>query len=721
MTRSPHRRAARGGLARACRLLVILILPAMLSLAGAPVGAQTDDRQESEETGPNEPDLLITELTGVVRPGARFEVTGEVRNLGEEPLEGAHLAATLLRRSSNRLDLQRALDDPERAPARRVVGRIQTALPPIPAGDRAPLQLSAPITELGLGSLPDAVAGVYPLQLDLQQGGTQLDRVVTSLIAIPDQLGEPLRTAMVAPLDSPLGLSADGSVVTDPLAGDLGNDGRLPQLAAALKRAPDMPLTLATSGAVLIAAEEASDGYTATDAAGAVVVDEEDPEARRAASLVDDVNDVLASPEVEHIALPFASADLVALVRNGQLDAARQAMAQGAVSSAAATGDRPAPGVLLPPDRLDEATLDTLAAGVDTVLLNARNLGQEKLNPAALTPSPVRRLPTSRGSTVNALVADPWLSSLLAGDFPPENGEVNASAPALAAQRILAESATVYFERPFEQQPRGLLLTPPIRWELPAETVLALLEGLDEAPWLQPVTAPDLAEQVPAAEEPVTLVYQEDARARELDSDYLAAVEEGRTAVASLATVLPADGDPEDADQVLRIATSIHYRGERRHQGLRLVDAVQAAADSVFDRVNVVPGPQFTLTSRSGDVPVTLANESGVAVHVLVHVESPRFAFARDAQEVTLAPGEHAPVVFRTEALTPGATSPIDVTVTDGQGDRVLTTGQVVVATRSDSVTALVVTIGAGLFLAGWWLRDVRRRRRTPAEAKTAA
>ncbi|MPZ86740.1 MAG: hypothetical protein GEU81_01470 [Nitriliruptorales bacterium] len=707
--------------ALADRLLVTLVLLAPVPLAGGPAVAQADDQQAGEGTSGDEPDLLITGLTGVVRSGDRLDVTGEVRNPGGESLEGAHLVATLLRPSSNRLDLHRALDDPGRAPARRVVGRFQTDLQPVPAGGRAPLQFDVPITDLGLGALPDAAAGVYPLQLDLRQGGALLDQVVTSLIAMPDQLGEPLRAAIVAPLDSPLGLSADGSVVNDPLAGDLGGGGHLPGLADALQRAPDLPLTLATSGAVLTAAEEAIDGFTATDAAGAVVVSEEDPEARRAASLIDDVNGVLGRPEVEHVALPFASADLVALVRDRQPDAARQAMAQGAVSSAAATGDRPAPGVLLPPDHLDEATLDTLAAAVDTVLLDARNLGRQEPNPAGLTPSPVRRLPTSGGSTLSALVADAWLSALLAGDFPPENGEVSASTPALAAQRILAESAAVYFERPFNEQTRGLLLTPPIPWNLPADTLMALLEGLDEAPWLRPVTAPDLAEQVPMAEEPVALAYPEQARARELDAAYLASIEEARVAVASLAAILATDEEPEDADRVLRIATSIYYRGERRDQGLQLVDTVQAAANSVFDGVGVVPGPQFTLTSRSGDVPVTLANESGVAVRVFVRVESPRFAFAQDVREATLAPGEQVPVVFRTEALTPGATAPIEVTVTDAQEDRVLATGRVVVATRADSVTALVVTVGAGLFLAGWWLRDVRRRRTERLKAKMAS
>lgn len=731
MSRSRRHRAMRARRIPVALLLLALLLLAALPLTAAPAAQTGDGTATDDQDAESDPSLLVTELTGTVRPSGTLAVGGEVRNPGGDALEGLRLEGTLLRPSSNRLDLQQAIDEPERAPPRRVVGTFGTDLDPVGGGSSARVRLAAPITETGLGSLPDALAGVYPLRLELRRGSEVLDRVVTAVVALPEQTGQPLRTALVTPLDSALGLSADGSVAGDPLAGGLAEDGPLPALADALERVPGIPVTVATSGVVLSAAEDATDGYTATDAAGAVVVTEEEPETRRAAALIDDVRQVVARSEVEHVALPFASADLVALVRAGQPDAARQAVAQGAVSSAAATGQRPAPGILLSPDYLDQQTLGVLAASADAVLLAAGNVESEVLQAAGLTPTPVRRLPATGNANLTALVADPWLSALLANRSPLEDPPREPSPvvedswagipPPLAAQRILAETAAVYFERPFHSEARGLLLVPPMLWNFPGEALTALLEGMQDAPWLEPVTAVDLAEQLMPAEDPVALTYPVGVEARELDADYLTAVEEGREAITALATILAADEEPEDADRLLRIATSVYYRGERREQGLKLVNAVQTAASRVFDHVEVVPGPQFTLTSRSGDVPVTLANNSGVAIRVLVRVESPRFAFAEDTREITLAPGEQVPVVFTTEALTPGATAPIQVTVSDIQETRVLDTGRVVVATRADSLTALILTIGAGLFLAGWWLRDVRRRRRGRVEAETAA
>lgn len=713
----------RGWLTRASSLAAtLLLLLAALVLAPAPVSAQTGPGESPAPGADDRPRLAVEELTGTLRPDGTFRLVATVSNPTAEVLDELSVVATFQRRTTTRLDYQRAVDVGDRR--RSTAARLTAELDPVAAGAGVPVEFSSSVADLGLSA--ERLAGVYPLRLELQRDGAPLDEVRTSVVALPELVGEPVRTALLVPLDSPVGLLPDGTVDGDPLAGGLQVAGRLPALADVLAAAPEMAFTVATSALVLEEVERAAEGYTAVDRAGTVEVPPGSPPARRAARLLDDVRTVLARPEIEQVALPYASADLVALARNDQQEAARQAIVSRVLSAERVTDDRPAPGVLWPPDGLDPATLEqAVAAGIDTVVLDPANLDTGAPNAAALSPSPVRRLDAD-GERVTALVADPWLSGVLAAGQPAiAPGAADAppdATPAVAAQRILAETAALYFERPFAPETRGLLLAPPQLWNPAPETLEALLQGLAAAPWLRPVTVPQLAAELAPDAERGTLVYPSAAAERELDAGYVEALGEAAGAVAQLRNVLAADETtPARADRLLRAAMSLHYRGGRERIGRALVEAVIQTAGTVFGSLEVIPGPQVTLTNRSGQVPVTVRSTAQVPVRVEVRVQSLRFEFDDQgiSEPIVLGPGQERLVVFTAEALTVGATTPITVRVTDVGGAQVLATGQVVVRSTAYSVTALAITAGAGLFLAVWWVRDARRRHRRSPEPAT--
>lgn len=703
---------------RAAGLVAALALVIVPGLAGGARAqpAAAPDAAAPAPSGTAAPALVVDELSGVVRDGQPLRLAVRVAGGADE---GARLAVTLQRRTISRFDFQRAVDDGE---DRATVGAVDVPLEMAPDGAAAAV-VDVPLPELGVGAVVDATQGVYPLHVELvvdgEDGSRVLDELRTSVVLLAEPVGPPVRTALMVPVVGEVGLTGGGGVRIDPLAGDLSADGRLPQIASALAAAPEVALTVATDGIVVEEAAHAAAGFVAVDAAGTVEVPPAEPDvppqewgpAERGRQLLADVRTIVARPAVDQVALPYAAADLVALTRAGLDDEVRRAVAQGTRSVEELTGARPAPGVLWPLDGIDDPTLEVLDTGVDTLVLDAGEL-ETPVEPGDVSPPAVRRVRTPRGSQTVAAVGDPWLGEVLARAGTPSSGSEDG-AP-VVAQRIIGETAAVYFERPYATQVRGLVLAPPGDWAASGADLGALVRGLAEAPWLAPVTVPQLVRDLPPAPGAERLDYPATAAARELDDGYLTALGAARHAVAALANVLGADDPtPARASRLLDLAASTQYRGPGAARGEELVAEVGAVAGRVADRIEVLPGPLVTLTSTDGQVPVTLLSSAPVPVQVRVRLEASRFTFPEGAErdEVTLAPGEARTLFFPAEALSPGATHPIAVVVSDGGGTE-LARQRLVVRSTTFSVAAVLITGGAGAFLTLWWVRDARSRRR---------
>ncbi|MGH9112416.1 MAG: DUF6049 family protein, partial [Acidimicrobiales bacterium] len=121
---------------------------------------------------------------------------------------------------------------------------------------------------------------------------------------------------------------------------------------------------------------------------------------------------------------------------------------------------------------------------------------------------------------------------------------------------------------------------------------------------------------------------------------------------------------------------------------------------------------RITLTSRTSTIPVNIDNRSDQPLTVRVELSSSQLEFP-DGDVITR---ELQPGITRLDVpvriLTSGA-FPLDITVTSPDGSIELdrTTFDV----RSTAVTGvgLLLSIGAGLFLAVWWARHWRRARRS--------
>src|SRR5262249_3694703 len=117
---------------------------------------------------------------------------------------------------------------------------------------------------------------------------------------------------------------------------------------------------------------------------------------------------------------------------------------------------------------------------------------------------------------------------------------------------------------------------------------------------------------------------------------------------------------------------------------------------------------QVTLTSRSGVLPLTLTNGTGYAVEVTLRfVADRRLEFENGNSYRVLLTGSSRTLTFRVRAETTGR-FPITVDLETPAGatppDTIAQTVMVVRSTAYNKV-ALVLTIGAALFLGAWWGR----------------
>jgi hypothetical protein len=684
-----------------------LLVATMLATSG--VAHSQQDRPAAQ---PRSPALQIFRLDTVLQgPDSELRITLAVHNPTQVPATALRVAAALHRRTVSRFDFQQAI---ERSKVGGVVARLDPVdLDPLPAGATRVLELTAAASHLGLDQ--PTQQGVYPLRITLERHGQTVDEVMTSAVAIPTAVTEPLRFALLIPVDHPPGLLADGRYQPRmPLA--LAPGATLDRLARELEATARMPLTLAPSGYLLeqiggLASPVGGPGQTPpvhveSPPIGATP---DQQAARHAAAFLGRLRDVAGRPDVEQAALPYGPADLVALVRAGLAKHARQALVEGARAVHGLTGQPVRDDVLVPPDGLDPATLKIAREqGIRAIVLGERSLERDGSSQLLTTPTPVRQLGT--GETV--LIPDPFIGQLFSDHVRISRRKVS-SGP-VDAQRVLAETAAVYFERPFATEPRGLLVATPRQWTPPEGLLSGLLTGIQSAPWLRPVGLSMLQTDLQPDRGPVQLAYPRENRGRELGSAYLARLTDARTAVNSLAVVLPTpDGTAEHFDRLLLAAAAVWYRDSLlQPEGAARITAVHQAVNKIYSSVRVEEQP-VTLTSiERQQLPVTITNEAMVPLRVRVRLEAQPIAFERgNIQLAVLRPGASTTLTFAARVLTPGGTFAANVSVEDPAGARQLARGSIQVRSAAYSIVALALTVGAGVFLLAWWIREIVRRR----------
>lgn len=720
---------------RACRalrgvVLAVLLLTAVFAASGVAHPQQPRPPAQPRPPGRIEPpELQVLALNTVLRgSGSALRIELAVHNPAGAPPAALRVQAALHRRTVSRFDFARAI---EQGDAGGVVARLEPVDLELMPGAARTVELIATAEQLGVDQ--PAQQGVYPLRIALerrgQPSGKAVDEVMASAVAAPAEIAFPLHLALLVPVDHPPGLLADGRYQPR-LPRALGPGGALDRLSRELEATARVPLTLAPSGYLLEQITDLADRVEGAGGAPPGGQPADQQAARNAAAFLGRLRDIAGRPGVEQVALPYGPADLVALVRAGSGAQARRMLVEGTRAVHGLTGQTVREDVLVPPDGLDSGTLEAARRqGIRTIVLGERWLAPGGSRQRSITPTPVRRL--SSGEVV--LVPDPFLEQVLSRRPGSPNGVVEA-------QRVLAETAAVYFERPFAAGPRGLLVALPSDLN-PSEGLLSgLLYGIQSAPWLEPIGLSALEAMIMPEQGTTRLAYPSQSRQRELKPTYLAQLAGARTAVDSLALVLPTPdpttrggGAPQGTlgsppislqrlDRLLSAAGAVWYRdGQLQPEGAARIALVQQAVHQIFSSVRVEE-QSVTLTSiEQQQLPVTITNNAEVPLRVRVRLEAQPIVFERgNTQLAVLRPGASTTLTFVARVLTPGGTFATNVLVEDPEGARQLARGSIQVRAAAYSIVALALTAGAGAFLLAWWAREIVRRRSQPDHSGVA-
>ena len=639
--------------------LVTAILLAALAVPGM---AQTDDAVQ----------LRLASQTSWVGPGQEFVLRLHVD--GATPPPDTELAVSVYRRVSSRSEFARTLDDRVRGEPLVVTATALTDLTPDPGGGLlVGLPVQDPLQPPDRARLRLRDEGVYPVRVELRRigGGPTLAHLTTHLVyaTAPTDGSPKLLAALVLPVHTAPTLRADGTR----RLGDADRD-RLAALAATLEAHPDVPLSVQPTPETLQALAEG---------------DDRDRETLTALTRVVERQQVLAQTYVPTTTGAFVDADLLDEAA-AQLERGRQVVED--------TLDRAPDGTVAVADEaLRPDVLQQLRArGVGRVVVPDRLLAPVDL-PVTLT-QPFQ-LDTGDVRRLDAVAADAGLVA----HFEPD------TAPVLAAHRLLADLAVVAFDRP--GRARGVVAMAPLTWRPEAAFLDTLLSGLAGAPVVAAATLDTLFTDVPPAttSRNATLVRgpaASTARPAPLPDERIRAE---RQRLRSFSGMLdPANPLDDRLEEQLLVSQSSELRARTRTAYL---DGLARLVDDELQQVRVPEARTITLTSRRGEIPVTVLSETGYPVRLDVRVTSDRLAFPDGgARRLELA-RRNTTERFSVEARGSGA-FPLRVQLFSPDGSLLVGETRFTVRSTAFSGVGLGLSVGALGVLFAWWGRHARRIRR---------
>jgi hypothetical protein len=610
------------------------------------------------------PSIELLDQTIWVHSGDRFEVSARVTGA---PAGGA-LRLVVHDRLESRSGFRDTLDGD--------LGDVEQALPaePLAPSGAASGTFSTGFVVGGDGQGLEG-RGVYPVEVQLvdPQDNLLATPVVTYLMYLFEPDGpsfSPLAVAVIVDVGGAPILQPDGSI--RPTRATVQ---RAQERADLVGTAPDVRLTLAPQ-------PETLDGLVDAGGDGGAAV----------ASLVE------ASGDRPVLGRPYTDVDLEALQTSGLSNEADEQVDAGAAAVRSLFRRAPVPGIWLSGPTLGgDAAREAADLGFDRAIVP----------PSAVETSEVPDAPvTLDDGGLRAMVTDPELAAHLRGD-----------ADVVDAQRFLAELTIMWFERP--AIPRAVAVRVASDTDIDPSTVARALDGLSHGQAVQAVTIDQLFDVPPDPDGPATVSLVDHEVTDELAgiAEPLRRARRGVSGVAG--TVASADGGSLTRSLLLATGTATP-----EPQRPAYVDRVNAELGSLSGAVALPDQFRITLTSRTSTIPVNITNNLNQPLKVRIEFDSGQLEFLDgDVVNRELEPGVTR-LDVRVRALTSGA-FPMGVTVKSP--DSSIELDRTTFDIRSTAVTGvgLVLSIGAGLFLAVWWARHWRSSRRSrhlvPAGAAPAS
>lgn len=511
--------------------------------------------------------------------------------------------------------------------------------------------------------------GVYPVEVRIfDAGGVRIGGLVTHLVLLPDPAEEPrpIAVALVTEIGLPPALDPDGQVQPTPAA-----VAPLARSLESLATHPDVPLSIA-------ARPETLERFaTSTDADSSAAL----------AALRD------AVPGRQVVALPYVDIDVAGMLAADLGDEIDRQLARGSRSLSATLGVTPDDSVWLAEPTLDPGALEALTDRDRQFFVVDEGHTAPIEATGGLSLTRTFALPAPGPSPV-AAKADPVLSFRILDQSDPE----------LSAHIVLAELSVLSLEEPTTS--RGVVIRPP-RAVPPVEALDVLLDALATPnAFVTPVTLDQFFGQV----EPLAGVETDLTPAPRDDmSGYARDLRGTRDLIASYGTMT---GNPgAQAAPLEQLLVTGAARGLSAAERSSYVATARDAVTNQLDAVTISDARTITLTDRMGSVPLTIRNDSGAPLDVVVTLDSERLEFpGGDTLELTLT-DEITRVEVAVNTRASGSFQ-LGIAVSSPDGALELAATRVTIRSTAVSGVGVFLSIGALITLVLWWLRDWRTGRR---------
>ena len=334
---------------------------------------------------------------------------------------------------------------------------------------------------------------VYPAQVDLRTGLTQVATLTTAIVHLVRIPEEPLRFTWWVEVTAPPALDPAGHLADPAFEASIAPEGSLGGEVAALRRLATDPhrhdaIDLVLEPSVIDALVAMSDGYERTDGTSVAAGD---AGALDAQTMLASLKAVALAPDVQISAMPFAGPLIPSLLSSGLASGSRAAADRGrhrdrrrAGRPSGPLGGAPSPGRAGRGERRRPGG----RRGHDDPG-RRRHRGAAPRSRTTTRPPPTATLGTVAGDNATLVLPDPDTEALLADP-------TLSTDPVRTAQIMFGELATIWRESPVPIPPtvRGVALGLPAG--LPGAFWGRALARLADAPFLRPVHPQDFVQDV---------------------------------------------------------------------------------------------------------------------------------------------------------------------------------------------------------------------------------
>ncbi len=648
----------------------------------------------------------------------QLQLTVVARNEGRRPAGDLTFGVTVFTPSHTRNEYEDSLrEDPQGGAIYAGFDLVRGRLIP---GARRVLTLSTPkVQALGAAILQGNETAIYPMDVELRSGDRTLASIRTPIVFLDFTKHQRvattrLRLAWTFALHKGIDYGPDGTYLNTALQSQVSPNGRLAREVSALDAAANAPrrprpIDVVWSPTLLAQLQDMRDGYSVRSGGVIEKVPAGEGGAADAGAVLDAMHRLADGPRVESSALPYAAPNIPALLSAGLgVDLPTQ-LQRGQQEVEAFTGHPISTDIFWPPaGALDLTSLSTLAVrGVRTFLLTP-GLVHRGPQPKEFAQPATASFTSGLNSSVTGIVPDVGIQNILSSDVAQRD-------PRLATQDVLGELAQIWLEQP--GIPRAVAMSIPDSLDVPGALFGPLLEAIGSAPFLQMQQVSAIVKNFhPNPDRPAQLFPNPGRLFSAGYADQIAATRDDISLFQSI-LVNPSPVPAQLEDSVL-LSEGASFTEDQR-AGTALLDGISDRLSGLFAGIRADTSRTVTLASGQGVVPIGLTNDTPDRVRVLIRIVSARLEPESKTQTVVLPGGSTRLLPFRVKSRTTGR-FPVQISVLTPDGQPLGTPQELVVRSTSYNLVALLLVLGAALFLLVWWGRRFLPKNRPPHAPSTA-